>query len=582
MKMKKIRVADYIASRCANFGAREVFLVTGGGAMHLNDAFNRHPDLKTTCFHHEQAASMAAEGYYKINNQPAIVNVTTGPGGINALNGVFGAYVDSCAMIIVSGQVKRDTYSGNFSSALRQLGDQEVRIVDMAKSIVKYATVLQDPNQVKAVMDKALFLSTHGRPGPVWIDVPVDIQGIQINEENLIGWDKSDKGSLISDPSINKNTVLELKKLENNKTETNVTKLLTRLKRSKRPAILVGTGVRASGMLPTFRKIADKLGIPVVTGWNAHDSLPDTNELHCGRPGTVGDRAGNFCVQNSDFLLILGARLNIRQISYNWKQFAPRAWKAMIDVDLSELQKKTLNINFPVHADLKQFLPKMEEKLAGYERSKAHLEYLRWCRERVKKYQVVLPEYSEKSIPINPYFFIENLFQQFSEDEIIVTANGAACVIGFQAAKLKNKQRLFTNSGNASMGYDLPAAVGACIASGGKRVICIAGDGSIMMNLQELQTIAGNRYPIKIIIINNGGYQSIIQTQKTYFPDNQFGTNKYNGLTLPNFIKIEGKECLFTENFIEKDGKEYEIVMVAEGFSWEDILIYDEDEEDDE
>jgi acetolactate synthase-1/2/3 large subunit len=343
----KIRVADYIAQRAVEAGAQHVFLVTGGGAMHLNDAFGRHPNLTPICFHHEQAAAMAAESYYRVTNRLALLNVTTGPGGINALNGVYGAYTDSLGMLIVSGQVKRETYLRNYSMPLRQLGDQEVDIVSMVKPIVKYSTVLQDPFQVGVVMDKAIYLATHGRPGPVWIDVPVDIQSSFIDPTSLSRFNEN-IDELSQDKDITENTRYELLQNKTSLSEELIDKLLLQLKEAKRPTIFVGAGIRISGMYEAFLNLADKLKIPVVTGWNAHDTLTNDNPYYAGRPGTVGDRAGNFTVQNADFLLILGSRLNIRQISYNWKSFANKAWKAMVDIDLAELEKPTLQIDLKI------------------------------------------------------------------------------------------------------------------------------------------------------------------------------------------------------------------------------------------
>lgn len=532
-----MRVADYIAKKCADAGLRDVFLVTGGGAMHLNDAFSRNQQLRCTCFHHEQAAAIAAEAYCRTIGRMAILNVTTGPGGINALNGVYGAYVDSIAMLVVSGQVKRETYSGNVSIPLRQLGDQEVNIVSMVRPIVKYATVLQDKLKVRAVVEKALFLATHGRPGPVWIDVPIDVQGELVDPETLRPWD-ADTNGLASDSDVSPNTRVELETLVADQIDAPIAEICRHLKQSKRPAILVGTGVRISRMHDQLLDLIDQLKIPVVTGWNAHDLVSNDNPCYAGRPGTVGDRGGNFTVQNADFLLILGCRLNIRQISYNWKGFAPRAWKAMVDVDRAELDKPTISVDLKLQARLQDFIPRVMAAVGAYEPSQAHQEYLLWCKTRIDKYPTVLPEYREKNEPINPYVFIDELFKGLVGDEVIVAGNGSACVITFQAAKLKQGQRLFTNSGAASMGYDLPAAIGASIAGDKAKVICLAGDGSLMMNLQELQTLVGYQLPVKVVVLNNLGYQSIRQTQQAYFPDNVFGCDPMGGVSFPNFVAL--------------------------------------------
>ena len=533
----KVRVADYIASRCLEAGAKHVFLVTGGGAMHLNDAFGRNKDLEPVCFHHEQAAAIAAESYYRLTNRLAVLNVTTGPGGINALNGVYGAYVDSLGMLVISGQVKRETYLRNYPIALRQLGDQEVDIVSMARPVVKYATVLQEASMVREVMDKAIYLATHGRPGPVWVDVPVDVQGALIDPDALQPYAGGNAGLLL-DSDVSENTRLELVELGGSDLTLKIDEVIKRLMQARRPVVLAGTGLRLSGLHREFLQILDMLMIPVVTGWNAHDVLTNDSPYYAGRPGTVGDRAGNFTVQNADFLLVLGSRLNIRQVSYNWKSFASKAWKAMVDVDQAELDKPTLNIDLKICANLKEFIPAFRDALNSYVPAKVHLDYLEWCRSRVSRYPTVLPEYYKKNKPINLYVWSKDLFDRLGKDEVVIAGNGSACVVSFQAAELKSGQRLYTNSGNASMGYDLPAAIGASIALGRKKVICLAGDGSLMMNLQELQTVVGYKLPIKIIVINNNGYHSIRQTQQAYFSDNIFGIGPEDGVTLPNFVDV--------------------------------------------
>jgi len=530
-----MRLADYVAQRCVDAGARHTFLVTGGGAMHLNDAFGRHPDMTAVCFHHEQAAAIAAESYYRINNQLCVLNVTTGPGGINALNGVFGAYVDSCGMLIVSGQVKNETYLRNYDVPVRQLGDQEVDIVSMVRPITKYATTLKDPKQIREVMDKAIFLATNGRPGPVWVDIPIDMQGTKIAPELLRGWDGSEI-ELGLDNDVTPNTRLELTGTRDDP-EFSADDLVERLKSAKRPVIYAGTGVRISNSHKEFLQLVETLGIPVVTSFNAYDTLTNDHPQYAGHPGMVGDRAGNFAVQNADFVLILGSRLNIRMISYNFKNFASRAYKVMVDIDRAELDKPTLAIDEKINMDLRHFILEMLGSTHNYSIPQAHTKYLDWCRERVTKYDPVLSEYQHTSDSLNPYLFFREFFDQLDNTAIVVCGNGSASVISGQAGRLKQGQRFYSNSGNASMGYDLPAAIGACIASR-QPVYCIAGDGSIMMNLQELSTVVGYRLPIKIIVVNNQGYHSIKQTQRAYFSDNVFGTSPQDGVCLPDFVAL--------------------------------------------
>ena len=514
-------------------------MVTGGAAMHLNDALGNHPDLEYICCHHEQACAMAAESYFRLSGKMAAVNVTAGPGSINALNGVFGAYVDSMGMVVISGQAKRETMVRNYDIPLRQLGDQEVDIISMVRPITKYATVLQEPETVKQVMEKAIFLANHGRPGPVWIDVPIDVQAAPIDDpEDLPAFDPEDIETILNDIHLADNTKGEFDIIASSELDSAIGKILTKLTSALRPVVFVGAGVRISGAHDIFLEVISKIGVPVVTGWNAHDIIPNDHPQYAGRPGTVGDRAGNFSVQNADFLLVLGSRLNIRQVSYNWESFARHAWIAQVDIDPAELSKPTLRIDQPVHAHLLDFLEKIKDKFKDYDIPKTHTDYLKWCKNKVKRYPVVLAEYW-KSDKVNPYCFMEQLFPLLKPDDIIVTGDGTACVTSFQAAKLKKDQRLYTNSGCASMGYGLPGAIGASIALNKNRVICITGDGSLMLNIQELQTIIGYSLPVKIFVLNNSGYHSIRQTQLNHFSTNpEVGVGPVSGLTFPDFNKL--------------------------------------------
>jgi acetolactate synthase-1/2/3 large subunit len=524
-----MRVADAIARILAERGVQQVFMVTGGGAMHLNDAIGRRKDFAITFCHHEQACSMAAESYARLNGQPALVNVTTGPGGINALNGVYGAYVDSIPMLVVSGQVKRETLVTSYDLPVRQIGDQEVNIIEMAKPVCKWTVQLTDPLDVKEVVERAFWIATHGRPGPVWIDVPIDVQASPIDWDSLRNFNTEELLTRLlpaSEQGLSTGEALR----------EQIREMYRRLSEAERPVILAGAGVRISGMHREFLSIVDKLGIPVTSGWNAHDVIWDDHPLFVGRPGTVGDRAGNFAVQNADLLIVLGSRLNIRQIGYNFQAFARNAFKVMVDIDQSELDKPTLAIDQKIHADLADAFDEMLDQ--DYPPRPEHREYLKWCKERQSKYPVVLSSYDMSNSPINPYTFVDRLFDHLREGDVVVTGDGTACVVTFQAAKLKRDQRLYTNSGSASMGYDLPAAIGAAMAKAGERVICIAGDGSIMMNLQELQTIFTNKLNIKIFVLSNGGYSSIRQTQENYFSDNIVGCGPESGISFPNFAKI--------------------------------------------
>ena len=514
-----MRVSDYIAQQLANFGVRHVFMVTGGGAMFLNHSLGKHPQITPVFNHHEQACAMAAEGYARITNHPSIINVTTGPGGINALNGVFGAFTDSLPMVILSGQVKRKTYIRSYNlSDLRQLGDQEVDIISMVRGITKYAVTITEPQTIRYHLEKAWYLAQSGRPGPCWLDIPIDVQSSHIDETELEGFVSNSKPEIVTD-----------------QLRVSVSETLSRLKNAQRPVVLAGTGVRLAGAVDVFNRVTNKLGIPVTTGWT-HDLIDSDNPIFVGRPGTIGTRPGNFAVQNSDVLLVIGNRLNIRQTGYMFKSFARFAYKIWVDVDPAEFHRPTIKPDFPIVSDAKLFLDELERQLNDWD-STRFTGWLNWCKERQERYPAVLPKHREFNGKINPYHFMEILFESLESDDAVVCGNGTATVVTFQVAKIKLGQRLWANSGSASMGYDLPAAIGAAIARNGKRTICIAGDGSILMNIQELQTVVQHNLPIKIFVLNNNGYLSIRQSQKAFFGD-VVGESANSGVSLPKFTKV--------------------------------------------
>jgi acetolactate synthase-1/2/3 large subunit len=516
-----MKLSDYVAQKVVELGVQHVFMVTGGGAMHLNHSLGMHPSLECIFNHHEQACAMAAEAYCRFGNRLPLVNVTTGPGGTNAITGVYGAWTDSIAMVVISGQVKYETTVGSTGLALRQYGDQELYILELVKPVTKYAEMVTDPKSIRYHLEKAFYLAKVGRPGPVWLDIPLDVQGANIDESTLIGFD----------PTELKNQTQSYADLK-----IVVPQIINRLLSAQRPVVFAGGGVRISGQHAEFLSLVERLGVPVVTGWNAHDVISNDHLCYVGRPGTLGDRAGNFAVQNADLLFILGSRLNIRQVSYNWKSFARFAFKIWIDVDELELNKPSVKADLPVVAELQKFIPEfLEAQYPGPTHS--HKSWLLWCKERQSKYPVVQKEYWENG-KVNPYCFMDTLFECLPENQVVVTANGSACVTSFQAATLKQGQRLWTNSGCASMGYELPSAIGACKANGNKPTVCIAGDGSIMMNLQELQTIVTNRLPIKIFLLNNAGYVSIFQTQRNFFKGDEVGAGPKSGVGFPNFERL--------------------------------------------
>ncbi len=518
-----MRVADYIFEYLAKAGAGHVFVVTGGGAMFLNDGLARCKGLKYVCCHHEQACAMAAEAYARVSGRLGAVSVTTGPGGINALNGVFGAFVDSLPMVVISGQVKRETCLGNYDlPALRQLGDQEVDIIRMVRGITKYAVLVKDPQTIQYHLERAVHLAQNGRPGPCWLDVPVDVQSAQIEPHQLRHYNPKED---------------EIK-FDRWDLEKSCRNLIAHLQRAKSPVILAGSGVRLAGAVDLFDTVTRKLSIPVVPAWTAIDLVANDNPVFCGRASSVGDRAGNFVVQNADLLLVLGSRLNIRQVSYNWHDFARNAYKVQVDIDPAELNKPTLKPNLGVVADLKEFLLELNRAidLAGLG-PQDHPGWLAWCRKRVARYPVVLDKHRNGEM-INPYHFIDSVIRKLTGNDIVACGDGTACVVAFQVAVVKQGMRVFTNSGDASMGYDLPAAVGAAFAGAGRRVICFAGDGSAQMNIQELQTIVYHKLPIKIFILNNGGYLSMRMTQGGFFKGNFIGESPRSGISFPDYAKV--------------------------------------------
>lgn len=526
----KIKVSQYIAQFLADHGVTDVFTITGGGAMHLNDAIGHHEALHCTYNHHEQACAIAAEGYARLTGKVAAVCVTSGPGGTNAITGVLGGWQDSIPMFVVSGQVKRETTTWSTSVPLRQLGDQEFQIIDCVKGMTKYAQMITEPTEIRYHLEKAWYLCNNGRKGPVWLDIPLDVQAAVVEERDMRGFvpeeETVDSMSGQEMMDMHENPVYDVTLSEH---------IIEKIRDAKRPVILAGTGVRLSGAYEEFLRCIEALQIPVVTAWNAHDLLWDEHPLYCGRPGSVGTRGGNFVVQNSDLLLVLGCRLNIRQISYNYKEFAKNAYKIVVDIDEAELYKPTVNVDMKVHANVADVMKDIANKASE---TGNHQDWVQWCRDINAKYPAALPSYYDKQSPINPYAFINEFSKGLSEGDKIICGNGSACVVTFQAMQIKREQRLFTNSGCAAMGYGFPAAIGCAVAEKGKRIICLDGDGSFQMNLQELQTVVYNKLNMKIFILNNNGYHSIRQTQTNLFEPPLVGVCDGNGLSFPNLEKI--------------------------------------------
>lgn len=522
-----MRVSEYIARTLADFGVRHVFTLTGGGAMFLNDAFAYEGRITPVYCHHEQACAMAAEGYARIHNQPGVVNVTTGPGGVNALNGVFGAFTDSIPMLVVSGQVKRATHVVSTPvPGLRQLGDQEVDIAAMARPVCKDVISLLDPQDAPAVLARAWALCREGRPGPVWIDIPIDVQSAQIEPDQCRAWNgelPAIEGRLAGPEAL----------------RDAADDLLDQLQVAQRPLLFWGTGVRLAGQQDTLRELAEVLQIPIATGWT-HDTIDSAHPLFAGRPGTIGTRLGNFVLQSADLLLVLGSRLNIRQTSYNYESFAKNARIVQVDIDPAETRKPIVPPDQAVIVDLRELAPVLLARARARALPvPAHRErWLDWIATRRSRYPLVADHLRTlRGERINPYWFIHTLFELAAPGDVFVTGNASACIIPFQVATIQRGTRLFSNSGSASMGYDIPAAIGAAFASPGQRIVCLAGDGSAQLNIQELQTIAHYQLPVKVVVLANDGYLSIRSSQQNFFKRTA-GESPASGVTLPDYVRL--------------------------------------------
>ena len=518
----EIKVANYISQFLVNHNITDCFMVTGGGAMHLDDAIGHQEGMHCTFNHHEQACAIAAEGYARMTGKIAAVCVTSGPGGTNAITGVMGGWMDSIPMFIISGQVKRETTIWSCSELnLRQLGDQEFNIIDSVHNMTKYAVMITNPQEIAYHLEKALFLALNGRCGPVWLDIPLDVQGSKIETDNLIHFDANQEASW-NTPKVKQSVI---------------TILLDKIKEANAPLVLAGTGINLGKAREELLAFLEKYQIPVVTAWNANDTVAYDNPYYVGMPGTVGMRSGNFAVQNCDLLISLGCRLNIRMIGYNHFDFAKNAFKVVVDIDARELIKPTVQVDLPIHADVGDFLERMLEQ--EYEPRVKHQQWLQWCKDLLYRYPVVKKDfYNSGHGFLNPYVFIDELFKCLEPDDRIICGNGSACVITFQAARTKQGQRIFTNSGCAAMGYGLPAALGVAVSDNSRRTICIDGDGSIMMNMQELATVAYNKLNLKIFVLNNNGYLSIRQTQRNLFKPPFIGIDTESGVGFPNFGKL--------------------------------------------
>lgn len=514
-----MRVTDFIAEYIyKNLGVDKVFMLTGGGAMFLNDGVAKHPHLDAVCNHHEQACAMAGVGYAKYSGKPGVVYVTTGCGGTNTITGLLDAWQDNVPCLFISGQVKKKETVHNSNLPLRQIGVQEADIIAVVKSLTKYAVMINQPDEIKYHLEKAMHLAISGRPGPVWLDIPLDVQGAVINDKQLKGFSKSE---LIND----------YKELPDSLEMETLTKLITS---ARRPIIVVGNGIRLSNSMELFKSVVEKYSIPVVSSYLGIDLLPYDHRLHVGTIGIKGSRAGNFAVQNSDLVIGIGTRMCVPMTGFEYNLFAREAKVVVIDIDRFEHKKNTIKIDLFINADAGKFL----EKLQSIGSANDYSQWIKKCQHWKKMWPVCLPEYANETEGINMYYLIDRISAKMKDDAVVVSDAGSSYFVTSQAIKIKSKQRYITSGAQADMGFALPAAIGICVARGNKEVVGITGDGSLQLNIQELQTVIHNKFPIKLFVLNNNGYLSIRTTQMKFFECRYIGTDSSCGISFPDLEKI--------------------------------------------
>lgn len=513
-----IKLSDFVFDFLVGKGVSDIFLVSGGGIMHLLDSVRKKEGLHYICNHHEQASAIAAESYARFKNKLGVCLVTTGPGSVNALSGIAGAWVDSLPVLVISGQVRRDLIADY--SKLRQYGPQEINILDMVKPVTKYAKTIMDPASIKYELEYAIDLAFEGRPGPVWLNIPLDVQASIIDEFTIPSYNKQKKEVF----PVEKSKVL-------------VQEAFKMLYASKRPILLLGAGVRLAGAEHLVEKMIDLIRMPVLTTIGAIDIIAEDNPMFLGRFGPIGQRRANFTLQNADLIISLGASMSVGSIGFNTDGFAPRANKIMVNIDLGELQKPSFKPDLPILADVKWFVKELIS-LIKVENLNIDNRWLEVCNYWKKNYPTITPDYFEDKEHVNSYVFAARLSEFIDSDAVVVTGNSLDIVSVYHSFKIKSGQRVYSTINNGSMGWDLPGAIGACIGNDRKDTILVTGDGTIQFNIQELNTISHNHLPVKIFIQNNQGYASIRSTQENFFEGNFIGSDASSGIGNPNFCKL--------------------------------------------
>lgn len=517
-----IKLSDYMVKFLEDSGVQDLFMLTGGGCMHLVDSFGKSKKIKYFCAHHEQSCAMAAEAYAKFKNDLGVVLVTSGPGVTNTLTGVVGAFQDSVPCLFISGQAKRrQTVFNEKEAKLRQFGIQEVNVIPIVESVCKFSVMVNEPEKIRYYLQKALYLAKSGRPGPVWLDIPLDVQSANIDDTHLQEFNKSE---------------LE----ENYKTEATAAELLSvanLLKKAERPVVIAGHGIRLAQACTEFIEFVEKFNLPVVTPIMGIDVIPTNHKNYTGRVGIKGTRAGNFAMQNADLILSIGSRLAVPVVGHEYKFFAREAKVIVVDVDPNEHKKKTIRIDKFIQADAGSFIGGLRKCLSK-EKVNAPKAWLDKCLSWKRRYPVCLPEYKKVSGEINLYYFVEALNNKIKTAIPVISDAGSVFYAVSQGVNINKGQRYITSGALATMGFSLPAAIGVCIANNRKSVIAITGDGSFQLNIQELQTIVHYKLPVKIFVINNNGYLSIRQTQARFFNSNFVGEGTRSGVTFPEIKKI--------------------------------------------
>ena len=515
-----IKLSDYVIRFVADLEVKHIFLLPGGGCMHLIDSVGRSPDIQFVCNLHEQACGIAADAYGQYTNNLGVALVTAGPGGTNALTGLAAAWLESTPCLFLSGQVKRDDIATG--RGIRQLGFQELPIVDIVKPITKYAVTVMEPDRIRYHLEKAVYLARTGRPGPVWLDIPLDVQSASIEEKGLVGFDHSEFQVDFDEETLRRG----------------VKETIELLNQAERPVLLAGNGVRLAKVIPEFLRLIEILQVPVLTTWKTIDLLSEDHPLFIGRPGSIGQRSANFAQQNSDWILTIGARLDFGQTAYSHKNFARAAKKIVVDIDPAEIKKLEMPIDLPIQADagdfLREFLQQSDDVLP-----ETRSTWWSRCREWKAKYPVVLSEYWDEKRFVNNYVLVDILSDEMTRDDLLIPGVSGQCSeITMQAFRVEQGQRIFSSHGLGAMGFGIPASIAGCLASGRRRTICIDGDGGFQMNIQELETVKRLKLPIKFFVLDNQGYGSIRATQQRYFEGRFVASSPQGGLTLPNTMKV--------------------------------------------